>query len=442
MQNNTTNYTLKIDFDAKGLKRSVEETLNDIEKSGKETAANLNNSFNEADATFGQRLHATTKDFDLMKLSIDKIIEEAISLNKILSATTVITEQVAKALDEQDKAGEKTNKNFWQRTKEWMAKTKTGIDSNGQEKKNLDAYKSVSDNISSIMGTYSDAIKYEVTVLKEGLKETSAQLDELKAKKEKSAQNILSLNKELATSQKSLSQQGIYMTKAQRKEEEARAKQLMANIAAEKKAKQTLEDEERRLQAQKEEQKKTIAEKEKKQKKIELGQSMVKATANTAESVTKMLGLIWPLNLVMAAIVGGMGAAQIGIIGRQMAKLKDGGILSGPSHANGGMPILGSDIEVEGGEYVVNKTSTANNRALLDFINSSTSTVTAGDLVNRQGIPIAHATRPDTTFIRSSTVEERLLDAVEKINITPVVSVVDIIDTQKSITTVRDKAGY
>ena len=441
MQNNTTNYTLKIDFDAKGLKRSVEETLNDIEKSGKETAENLNNSFNEADATFGQKLHATTQGFDLMKLSIDKIIDEALELNKILLATTVISEQVAKALDEQDKAGEKANKNFWQRTKEWMKKSHEATKGD-QGKKYIDAYKSVSDNISSIMGTYSDAIKYEVNVLKEGMKETSAQLDEIKEKKEKSAQNALSLNKELESSQKNLSEQGIYMTKAQRKEEEARAKQLIANIDAEKTAKQTLEDEEKRLLEQKEEQKKTIAEKEKKQKKIELGQSMVKATANTAESVTKMLGLIWPLNLVMAAIVGGMGSAQIGIIGRQMAKLKDGGILNGPSHANGGMPILGSDIEVEGVEYVVNKTSTANNRALLDFINSSTSTVTAGDLVNRQGIPIAHATHPGSTFIRSATTEQRLLDAVEKINITPVVSVVDIIDTQKNITTVRDKAGY
>ena len=225
MQNNTTNYTLKIDFDAKGLKRSVEETLNDIEKSGKETAENLNNSFNEADATFGQKLHATTKNLDLMKLSVDKIIDEALELNKILLATTVISEQVAKALDEQDKAGEKTNKNFWQRTKEWMKKTSEA--DKKEKNKNLDAYKSVSDNISSIMGTYADAIKYEVNVLKEGLKETSAQMDELKAKKEKSAQNILSLNKELESSQKSLSQQGIYMTKAQRKEEEARAKQLM-----------------------------------------------------------------------------------------------------------------------------------------------------------------------------------------------------------------------
>lgn len=49
-----------------------------------------------------------------------------------------------------------------------------------------------------------------------------------------------------------------------------------------------------------------------------------------------------------------------------------GGILKGNSHAEGGMPILGSDIVVEGGEYVVNKHATKEYLPLLEYINSNT----------------------------------------------------------------------
>ena len=47
----------------------------------------------------------------------------------------------------------------------------------------------------------------------------------------------------------------------------------------------------------------------------------------------------------------------------------NGGLLNGPSHRNGGMPILGSNIEVEGGEFVVNKHAAKNNLGLLTSIN-------------------------------------------------------------------------
>ena len=55
-----------------------------------------------------------------------------------------------------------------------------------------------------------------------------------------------------------------------------------------------------------------------------------------------------------------------------------GGILKGNSHAEGGMPILGSDIVVEGGEYVVNKHATKEYLPLLEYINSNTTDNIAG----------------------------------------------------------------
>lgn len=46
-----------------------------------------------------------------------------------------------------------------------------------------------------------------------------------------------------------------------------------------------------------------------------------------------------------------------------------GGLLTGLSHKKGGMPILGSNIAVEGGEFIVNKDATRKNLALLSAIN-------------------------------------------------------------------------
>lgn len=58
-------------------------------------------------------------------------------------------------------------------------------------------------------------------------------------------------------------------------------------------------------------------------------------------------------------------------------KFAYGGYLEGNSHTNGGMPILGSNISVEGGEYVINKKSTQENFPLLEKINSGEFKMTA-----------------------------------------------------------------
>ena len=55
---------------------------------------------------------------------------------------------------------------------------------------------------------------------------------------------------------------------------------------------------------------------------------------------------------------------------RNSANMARGGMLHGPSHSQGGMPILGSNIEVEGGEYVVNKNSAKKFKNTLNAINS------------------------------------------------------------------------
>lgn len=57
-------------------------------------------------------------------------------------------------------------------------------------------------------------------------------------------------------------------------------------------------------------------------------------------------------------------------VSRSGQSFANGGMLHGKSHAQGGMPILGSNIEVEGGEFVVNKKSAKKYQNTLNAINS------------------------------------------------------------------------
>ena len=73
-----------------------------------------------------------------------------------------------------------------------------------------------------------------------------------------------------------------------------------------------------------------------------------------------------------------MGMAQVSNIKKQ--KYAKGGILVGKSHNAGGIPVGMTGIEVEGGEYVINKRSTQKNMPLIDYINKSNKAITREDL--------------------------------------------------------------
>lgn len=146
----------------------------------------------------------------------------------------------------------------------------------------------------------------------------------------------------------------------------------------------------------------------------------------------------------MAGVAAAMGAVQIATMTKQLSKMEKGGLLNGPSHANGGMHILGSNIEVEGGEYVVNKRSTALNQPLIEYINNADRPVTARDLMNLQGIPVSNYSSRSTPNVQvrdTYTTEDKILEAIEGINFRPVVSVKDINTVQANIVDVTDIAG-
>lgn len=101
--------------------------------------------------------------------------------------------------------------------------------------------------------------------------------------------------------------------------------------------------------------------------------SIIQAIINTALAVMNALATMpYPASIVMAALAGASGAAQIGVIASQPTpEFKYGGILEGPSHENGGIPIVINGkqyAEAEGGELITSRQFVSNNPELVEPI--------------------------------------------------------------------------
>jgi len=136
------------------------------------------------------------------------------------------------------------------------------------------------------------------------------------------------------------------------------------------------------------------------------GISIVQAMINVAQGITKALATLPPpFGKISAAIIGAQGAVQIASIKAQ--KFAKGGVLNGPSHAQGGIPMFSKGGafygEAEGGEAIMTKGVMANpalasmasainvagggvpffaNGGVLDPIQSATPTDRAADLIS------------------------------------------------------------
>lgn len=199
------------------------------------------------------------------------------------------------------------------------------------------------------------------------------------------------------------------------------------------------EREEKRIAREKEKLEADIAKKEKQARRNDLIAKIAQGFANTALGITQALSTVpIPLNFVVAGIVGTMGLVQTGMMTKQLTKLADGGEIVGPSHANGGVPVKGTNYEVEGGEFVVNKRSYGANANLINFINDTPRAITAADLI---GVMPGDAT-PVSVTDAGQAGEDRVIEAINGINVRPVVSVTDINNVDDEVVTVQDLAGF
>lgn len=211
----------------------------------------------------------------------------------------------------------------------------------------------------------------------------------------------------------------------------------------------------RRAQAEKERLEKEQEKLEERQKDLdyqrqlnEFNSGLRQILFNTASAVMQAANNHWPSPAVpLMALAAAAGGAQYAIALQQRPiKKAEGGLLEGASHANGGIPVGMTGIEVEGGEYVIRKSSTNENIELLDFINNSRRKLYADDLINffrndrQRFIANTSKTRFDTGGILdlADYPQNGIISAFnEYANRQYVVSVVDINERQSEVRNVQ-----
>lgn len=164
-----------------------------------------------------------------------------------------------------------------------------------------------------------------------------------------------------------------------------------------------------------------------------------------------------PVGLAMGSLAIALTAAQYAIAksakpfksGGQL----DGGVADGPRHSQGGIKVLGGRAEIEGGEFITNRTSTAKNIDLLEYVNSQKRKVDINDLIDfySSGKPKRVVQQVRGRFAEGGNlptlrtdieINDRLVSAFEDYAKTPnVVQVVDIIDRTKKVNNVKVLAG-
>ena len=315
-----------------------------------------------------------------------------------------------------------------------------------------DIYKAFSENMFEPLAEgFTALLDYQIEEAEKRLEDVEELLDKAVELREDSEEKIEEINNKLKESDKGNTE----ALKQQLADEQVLLVQRQQN--------------ERDLQKQKEREEAIIRKKEKQQRKIELGQKLIEGIVNTAVGVTAALKYGIPLGPIFAAIIGAMGALQTGIIIKQMSKLEKGGLLKGKSHKQGGMRVEGTNIEVEGGEFVVNKKSTTKYINLIEAINED-NPVKVRRLSNRfenggvMGKPTTIINNYNHAPLVSSSIRKfadggqlnygqsvaaiernsdayRVTEALNNMDFNPVVSVVDIQKKTNSLTKVKDLAG-
>ena len=234
-----------------------------------------------------------------------------------------------------------------------------------------------------------------------------------------------------------------------------RRQHLIDQINAEMEAERQAAKQTEKLKREEEVQKKKEEELEKKRKKAQYQRDIAQANINGAMAVSMAAVNNWPMPAAaMVALAAATTAAQLAIIYANKPYAK-GGILEGPSHANGGIPVGNTGIEVEGKEYVIRKKSTTPNVELLDYINRSERKLNLDDFIDfytsgklKKNIS---SVSPRRTFADGGTIptisndynfDDRLLSAFEDYSNRPVyVAVTDINDRQAAVKNVQVLAG-
>lgn len=184
-----------------------------------------------------------------------------------------------------------------------------------------------------------------------------------------------------------------------------------------------------------------------KRKQEQKRQSLITAVINAALAISQAAANKWPIPAIpLMALAAATGAAQVAAISAQ--KYAQGGLLQGPTHERGGIKV-GGGIEVEGGEFVTNRSTTSKNLDLLYYINSSRKRLNIDDFIDfyskgagQKPLLGAKGKFEDGGLMPSLEIASRVADVIVAQDDRPViVSVVDINDAQARVRRVQTMAG-
>ena len=287
--------------------------------------------------------------------------------------------------------------------------------------------------IQSISEMNDAAFEKEMEAIQERTELLDDELDKQKELTQQYADDVNSIEDELATSRGDRRQHLI--------------DQLNAQMAAQRESlaqEKRIEKEQEKLDAKK----KKLEEDNNKRKK---SQAITTAVINAALAISSAAVNDWPIPAVpMMALAAAVGAAQVAAV--KSAKYADGGVLQGKSHRQGGIKVLGGSAEVEGGEYITNKRTTAKNVDLLDYINSKKRRVDLSDLIE------FYADKPKSirniskkyfadggqlpSLRNDININDRILTAMEQYNERPIyVEVTEIMNKADDVRRVQTLAG-
>ena len=214
----------------------------------------------------------------------------------------------------------------------------------------------------------------------------------------------------------------------------------LEDVAAQQKAEQEKEKLEKKQKAL-----------EKKRQEQEKKAKVQQAVINTYMAVSNALAVQpWFVGLALSAVALALGMKNVAAI-KSTPIYEDGGVIQGARHSQGGVKVLGGQAEVEGGEFITNRKSTAANLPLLTYINDTKRTVTAEDLVNffNNGTPTVKSklTRKFASGGQLPTTDGSEVNKVMAVsdanegNKMYVVQVTDIINAQKNLERVQVLSG-
>ena len=292
----------------------------------------------------------------------------------------------------------------------------------------------IQDVLSQVWENQDAAYDKEIENLDKWIDKYEEKLQEQKDLTQEYANNIESIEDELATARGDRREKLIDDLNAQMAAQRA-------SLAQEK----MIENEKKREEEKKEKL-------ELQQRKRERDRAVISAIISTALATANGLATqpFVPVGIAMGALATTLGAVQIALIKSQ--KYANGGVIQGKPHSQGGVKVLGGRAEVEGGEFITNKQSTSANLDILEFINSKKRRVDLNDLVTfystKKPLPKPMA---KTKFANGGEIptlrtdldlNDKLVTMFEEFGRRPsVVSVVDIIKAQDKVNKVRTLAG-